>query len=121
MALPYSKPDPNGSERALAAKKKRDLATEISRLRPSALTETNCEESDHSSDGDDAVYPASFTKGLKHDYNGLLAEAEDYRRFVKAINAPDHNLFETDVKSAKDHGTEFNYKPKGEDKGKESA
>ncbi len=32
MALPYSKPDPGGSERAKAAKQKRDLATEIARL-----------------------------------------------------------------------------------------
>ena len=114
MALPYSKPDPGGSERSIAAKAKRDLATEVARIRPSALTETNCEESDHASD-DAAVYPANFTKGLLHDQDGLLAQAEDYRGFVKAINSTDRNLFETAVASAKDHGVQFNCKPKDGD------
>jgi hypothetical protein len=106
MALPYAKPDPDGSERARAAKAKRDLATEVARLRPSALTEVNGEEADHGS-----AYPANFTKGLKHDGDGLLADAEDYRLFVKAINSPERSLFETSVRSAKDHAVDFSCKP----------
>ena len=34
MKLHFAEPDPSGSERARAAKKLRDLATEISRLQP---------------------------------------------------------------------------------------
>ncbi len=48
MSIPYSDLDPAGSKRA--------------RLRPQALTETNREEADFG-----PQYPASFTKGLKHD------------------------------------------------------
>ncbi|MEM8625140.1 MAG: hypothetical protein AAGG47_16675, partial [Pseudomonadota bacterium] len=97
MKLPYSEPDPAGSERARLAKKQRDLATEVSRLTPQALTRTNSEENDHG-----PTYPANFTKGLKHDECGLLQFDADYRCFVEAINAPDPTLFEKDVQSAAD-------------------
>lgn len=102
MKLPYSAPEPAGSERAHWAKIRRDLATEVSRLAPQAATLSNCEEADHASDGADATFPANFTKGLYHDTCGLLADAEDYICFVEAINAPDHTLFEKHVISAKD-------------------
>ncbi len=102
MALPYSKPDPGGSERAKAAKAKRDLATEIARLRPAALTETNCEEADHGH-----PYPANFTKGLLHNGDGVLEHANDYHCFVEAINSSDRTLFEKSVVSADDHDVEY--------------
>ncbi|MEO1492178.1 MAG: vanadium-dependent haloperoxidase [Pseudomonadota bacterium] len=95
MKLPYSEPDPAGSERARVAKRVRDLATEISRLQPQALTRTNCEENDHGPE-----YPANFTKGLRHNKAGVIAEAADYRCFVEAINAPDPTLFEKSVPTA---------------------
>lgn len=95
--LNFSKPDPAGSERALIAKRQRDLATEISRLQPQALTEANGEEYDHGPE-----YPANFTKGLAHDDNGLLEDASDYRTFVEAINSPDRTLFDSRVQSAED-------------------
>ncbi|MEM8988985.1 MAG: bromoperoxidase [Pseudomonadota bacterium] len=99
MRLPFAEPDPAGSERARIAKAYRDLATEISRLSPQALTRANGEETDHGSekDGIEPSYPANFTKGLKHDNCGLLENAEDYRCFVEAINAPDPTLFEKSV------------------------
>ncbi len=59
MKLPYSEPDPAGSERARNAKKIRDLATEVARLQPQALTRSNAEESDHSD-----KFPANFTHHL---------------------------------------------------------
>lgn len=98
MKLPYSHPDPAGSERARIAKNIRDLATEISRLQPQAMTRSNDEESDHSD-----KYPANFTKGLLHDNWGILKDSADYRCFVEAINSPDRTLFEKHVISAKTH------------------
>lgn len=97
MKLPFSDPVPAGSERAHSAKSYRDLATEISRLHPQALTRANGEEADHA-----PIYPANFTKGLKHDRCGLLDTAVHYRHFVEAINAPDWALFEKHVISAAD-------------------
>ncbi len=94
MKLPFAEPYAAGSERARQAKAVRDLATEISRLQPQALTRTNGEEADHG-----PQYPANFTKGLAHDKNGVLAFPEDYRCFVEAINAPDPTLFEKDVQT----------------------
>ena len=102
MKLPYSEPDPAGSERARAAKKMRDLATEISRLTPQALTRANAEENDHG-----PQYPANFTKGLLHDKCGILDAASDYRCFVEAINAPDPTLFEKDVPTAEDREVKY--------------
>ncbi|QHQ34120.1 bromoperoxidase [Algicella marina] len=102
MKLPFSEPDPAGSERAHKAKVRRDLATEVSRLTPQAATRSNCEEADHATDGRNASFPANFTKGLFHDKCGLLAEPEDYTCFVEAINSPDHTLFEKHVTSSKD-------------------
>ncbi len=95
MKLPYAEPDPAGSERARAAKKVRDLATEIARLHPQALTRTNGEEADHGPE-----YPAQFTKGLHHNECGLVKNSEDYRCFVEAINSPDSTLFEKHVSTA---------------------
>ncbi|MEM9439980.1 MAG: bromoperoxidase [Pseudomonadota bacterium] len=106
MKLPYAEPDPAGSERARSAKKVRDLATEISRLQPQALTRTNGEEADHGPRRDvrcckeeevGARYPANFTKGLCHDECGLVDNPEDYHCFVEAINSPDPTLFEKHV------------------------
>ena len=108
--LPYAEPDPAGSERARAAKKFRDLATEVSRLHPQALTRTNYEEADHGPEGngpDDPAYPANFTKGLLHNEWGFLAHPLDYHCFVEAINSPDPSLFEKHVQSALSHGVEF--------------
>ena len=98
MAIPFSEPDPAGCERARLSKKLRNLATDIARLRPQALTQTNREEADHG-----PRYPANFTKGLKHDSHGLLEDPADYHCFVEAINSPDRTLFEKHVRSARDH------------------
>jgi hypothetical protein len=103
MKLPHAEPEPAGSERARAAKAYRDLATEMARLHPQALTRTNGEEADH-----EHPYPANFTKGLLHDKCGVLAHAGDYRCFVEAINAPDWTLFEKSVPGAEDHCVDFN-------------
>ncbi|MEM7525936.1 MAG: hypothetical protein AAF360_19715, partial [Pseudomonadota bacterium] len=99
MKLPFSTPIPAGSERAAEAKRLRDLATEVARLRPQAQTRTNGEEADHGN-----VFPANFTKGLKHDECGVLADETggSYRCFVEAINSPDETLFEKDVPTAED-------------------
>ncbi|MEM8882806.1 MAG: vanadium-dependent haloperoxidase [Planctomycetota bacterium] len=85
------------------AKAVRDLATQVSRLQPQALTRTNGEEADHGPGKDPksgSRYPANFTKGLLHDIFGLVKHAEDYRCFVEAINAPDPTLFEKQVEGA---------------------
>jgi hypothetical protein len=95
MKVPFSEPNPAGCERARGAKNYRDLCTEVSRLRPAALTEANCEEQDHG-----PQYPANFTKGLLHDECGLVEHSEDYHCFVEAINSPDQNLFEKHVENA---------------------
>ena len=94
MKLPYAEPVPAGSERARHAKAARDLATEISRLHPQALTRSNGEEADHG-----FPYPANFTKGLQHDDCGLVAHPGDYPCFVEAVNAPDPTLFEKQVET----------------------
>lgn len=104
--LPYAEPDPAGSERARIAKQVRDLATEVSRINPQALTRSNNEEQDHGPE-----YPANFTKGLLHDANGLLERGEDYRCFVEAINAPDPTLFEKHVEGAGDRSVTFHCTP----------
>ncbi|MEM9973468.1 MAG: hypothetical protein AAF771_04760, partial [Pseudomonadota bacterium] len=70
----------------------RDLATDISRTHPQALTRTNGEEADHG-----PTFPANFTKGLAHDEVGLLEDRGDYACFVQAINSADEADFEKDV------------------------
>jgi hypothetical protein len=95
MAIPFSEPDPSGAERAKAARDYRQMASDIARLRPQAMTKSNHEESDY-----DDHFPSNFTKGLLHDQNGLLKCAEDYRCFVEAINSSDRTLFEKDVRTA---------------------
>jgi hypothetical protein len=102
MKLPYSVPDPAGSERARIAKRIRDLSTEISRLQPQAMTRSNEEENDHSD-----AFPANFTKGLSHNTWGVVEHTEDYQCFVEAINAPDRTLFEKQLNSSIDRGYNF--------------
>lgn len=119
MSIPYTGPDPAGSERSLVAKKYRELVTEVSRLHPQALTRANCEESDHNSDGDNATFPANFTKGLLHNECGLLEHAEDYRCLVEAINSPDRTLFEKHVATAHTHGVKYTCHTKETCHGKE--
>jgi len=115
MKIPYSKPDPSGSERARASKRFRDLSTEISRLHPQALTWTNREETDHG-----PQYPTNFTKGLGHDKCGLVQHPEDYHCFVEAINSPDRNLFEKHVETAESRGISYHCHTKGTCHGKEA-
>ena len=114
MTQPYSDPDPAGSERAIAAKNFRDLATEVSRLRPHALTRTNREEADHGPTRQhQAKYPANFTKGLLHDEYGLVKHPEDYQCFVEAINAPDRTLVDKRVSTAETRNVMFHCRVKG--------
>ncbi len=89
MKLPFSEPFLAGSGRARKAKELRDLATEVSRLAPQALTRTNQEEVDHA-----PKYPANFTKGLAHDEYGVLDEQNDYACLVEAINSPNPGDFD---------------------------
>ena len=97
MKLPFAEPVPAGSKRARAAKEMRQLAAEVSRLHPQALTRSNGEEQDHG-----PQYPANFTKGLRHDECGVLEDGAAYHCFVEAINAPDPTLFEKHVPTADD-------------------
>ena len=107
--IPYQNPDPSGTERSKASKEFRDLATEVARLRPHAITRTNGEEIDFGPDPKNkkgAPYTTNFTKGLAHDINGVLKDksGESYRCFVEAINSRDRTLFEKQVGTA---ATEF--------------
>jgi hypothetical protein len=122
MKLPYATPDPALSARARKAMERRHLLADIARIAPHAITEANGEEIDHGFVPTDrhgkpighARYPANFTKGLAHDEHGLLAHAEDYRAFVKAINVGEHDLFDTEMETAESRGTPFRCKiPKG--------
>ena len=115
MKLPYSEPDPAGSERAKLSKQYRDLATEVARLRPQALTEANREEEDHGPE-----YPANFTKGLAHDDCGILQYTEDYHCFVAAINSPDRTLFDKGVETAETRGIDYHCKTKKTCHGKQT-
>ncbi|MEM8774021.1 MAG: bromoperoxidase [Pseudomonadota bacterium] len=92
MKLPFSEPYLTGSARARRAKELRDLATEVSRLSPQALTVTNQEEVDHGPE-----YPANFTKGLTHNEFGVLDSQDDYACFVQAINSPTPSDFDKEV------------------------
>jgi len=89
MRLPHHVPCPNGTDRAARAKTLRDLASDISRTRPHAVTQPNGEEFDYQS----ANFPSNFTKGLYHDDKGILADGNDYAGFVEAINSENNNLF----------------------------
>ncbi|MEM1185748.1 MAG: bromoperoxidase [Planctomycetota bacterium] len=102
--LPFADPDPAGVERARAAKAARDLATEVSRVRPHAVTRSNGEEGDHTNPDprEASSYPANFTKGLAHNEFGVVGNAEDYEAFVEAINSPDRNVFERRVSTGED-------------------
>ncbi len=102
MKLPFAEPDPAGSERARAAKRLRDLATEVGRLQPQALTRANGEEADHGH-----PFPANFTKGLLHDECGLVKHPGDYPCFVEAVNSPDRTLFEKHVQTAATRKTTY--------------
>jgi len=67
MKIPHSVPCPNGTERARKAKELRELAAEISRTRPHAVSRNNAEELDYA----DSRFPTNFTKGLHHDEFGF--------------------------------------------------
>ena len=118
MKLPYATPEPAGSARARQARAVRVLAADVARTRPQAVTEANREEIDHGFVPRDehghpigeARYPANFTKGLEHDEFGVLAHAEDYRRFVKAINGAEHDYFDSELETASSHGVVFKCK-----------
>ena len=125
MKIPYAEPVPAGSKRARKAKAYRDLATEVSRLHPQALTKANGEETDHKPCAhkhvceddkhkiiNDPAYPANFTKGLAHNINGFLIEPGDYECFVEAINSPDSALFDKHVSNAIDHKVIYNCEKK---------
>ena len=120
MKLPLATPELSGSARAREARRIRELASEISRLNPQALTRTNGEEADHRPIRDELQnelggYPANFTKGLLHNVFGMVMYAEDYRNFVAAINSHDTTLFETLVRTAQDRrGTDLFLCTKGE-------
>lgn len=114
MKVPYAEPHSAGSERAHEAKKVRDLATEVSRIHPQAMTRANGEEADHGAakkvtGKDDVVgrYPANFTKGLHHNKFGLVEDPADYRCFVEAINSPDGTIFEKHVATAETRGYKY--------------
>ena len=114
MKISYQSPDPSGTERAKSAKEFRDLATEVARLRPQAITRNNGEESDHGPEKPDGPsYAANFTKGLAHNLNGVVEKPGDYHCFVEAINSSDRTLFEKHVETAATRGVNFNCKIKG--------
>ncbi len=100
--IPFAEPIPAGSRRARAAKAQRDLATEIARLRPQALTLSNGEEADS-----DGLFASNFTKGLLHDDNGLLVTPRSYHCFVEGINAADRHFFDKHVPTGEDTGVSF--------------
>lgn len=95
MKIPYATPELEGSDRSRQARDTRHLVAQLERLRAHALSRANDEEQDHG-----PQYPANFTKGLEHNKFGLLANAADYRAFVKAINALEVDLFDIDVVNA---------------------
>lgn len=103
MKIPHSVPCPNGTERARKAKELRELAAEISRTRPHAVSRNNAEELDYA----DSRFPTNFTKGLHHDEFGIVSFGDDYRTFVEAINSDDTNLFENHVMDATDRAAEL--------------
>ncbi|CDF34463.1 vanadium-dependent bromoperoxidase, vBPO [Chondrus crispus] len=109
LKLPHDIPSPAGTHRANSAKSLRDLCTDIARHRAHAASESNGEEADFAS----ACYPTNFTKGLAHNNFGLVAQAEDYRVFVEAINSPAPGLFDSHVKSAEDREVAFKCRVKG--------
>lgn len=122
MKIPFQYPDPSGTERATSAKNFRDLATEIARLRPHAITRANDDEINERPDvvaGERYTYPTKFTKGLLHDQmTGLLAKPDDYHCFVEAINSPDRNIFDKRLMGANDHkppSTLFHCKANGDE------
>ncbi|MEM9038797.1 MAG: bromoperoxidase [Actinomycetota bacterium] len=98
--LSNSEPELTGSERAKNSRAMRELATEAGRLRPHALTRGNDEEADHY-----PAVPANFTKGLAHDDYGIVDDALDYQRFMRATNAHESGLFDSDVDTAKTRGS----------------
>jgi hypothetical protein len=112
MTLPYSRPIPEGEQRAVHAAEVRDTATEVAANRPHAETRTNGEEEAYHD-----LFPASFTKGLAHNKFGLLSKAGDYRKFVQAINGPDPTYFDRCVISAKDREVAFKCKVPPAEKG----
>ncbi|MEL6869546.1 MAG: vanadium-dependent haloperoxidase [Pseudomonadota bacterium] len=123
MKIPFQSPDPAGTERAKQARDFRNLASEVSRIRPQALTRTNGEETDYGPDSSDPVkkggkihhpsYPTNFTKGLAHNQDGVVDDAADYHCFVEAINSSDRNLFEKGIETAQTRNVSFHCKLKG--------
>lgn len=108
--LPFAEPVPGRSQRAKTAKQARDLATEISRIRPQAQTKSNGEEIEHcpADLSENAPgFAANFTKGLLHNGNGMVQAPVDYLDFVEAINSTDLTLFEKHVTSAADRSVSF--------------
>lgn len=84
-------PTPRGEARAEEAQRRRCVAAKVAKNRPSpplsgddATTEAN---------GDEARYPdtraASFTKGLAHTADGVLADPQAYLLFRKGVNQED--------------------------------
>lgn len=80
-------PQPNGDERRAEAKRRRDVATNLSFNRPQTATEGRIPPT--LGNGEELLsqsFAMNFTKGLKHNDFGILHQAAHYGRFVDAIN-----------------------------------
>ncbi|MDY7106598.1 MAG: bromoperoxidase [Actinomycetota bacterium] len=97
--LSHAEPELIHSDRAKAARAQRELAAEVSNLRPHAQTRANGEEDDFAD-----KRPTNFTKGLAHDEFGLVAHPCDYVALVRAINSHDPGRFDGDVDNAEARG-----------------
>ncbi len=82
------RPRLDGADRAAAALAYRCDIADRARARPRVDTVTNGEEADFA-----PRLPTSFTKGLLHTADGLLADIADYACLTAAINEPDASAF----------------------------
>lgn len=80
-------PQPRGDKRRKEAKRRRDLATQLSFDRPQTATEGRVPPT--LGNGEELFsrsFAMNFTKGLKHNKYGIIEQPSHYARFVDAIN-----------------------------------
>jgi len=89
MPVLNPRPTPENTTRKVRALNRRRKAAENANNYPNVPTELNNDESSLEPDG----YALSFTKGLHHSDNGILADNSTYENLVEAINRTDATDF----------------------------
>ena len=99
MAVSNPRPSPEGASRRTQANNRREAARVKAESYPNPPTQFNADEKELEADG----YAMSFTKGLRHNDNGVLAVQAHYSTLTEAINQDAATDFDQVVRGISDN------------------